>query len=250
MNNSCDAILACRVQGSRLYGKPLQHLVDGGITVLGCLIEYIKAVKCVRKIILTISEEKENWGFVELAEKLAIPYVLGDQKDVLGRIIKAAESNQTKYILRTTSECPFMLNEYADPLFKTFVEGNYDWAGYEDTPEGTGFELIKTSALLSSHNKGTDRHRSELVTSYIFDNHDQFKLLKVKLPEKLRRPEVRLTVDYAEDIIFCRNVYAALKKAGELIKIEDIVAFWDRNPELRKPLETIGVDWGHGRLWK
>ena len=51
-------------------------------------------------------------------------------------------------------------------------------------------------------------------------------------------------------IIFGQKVYQALKKPDELIKVEEIVEFWDRNPILRKPLEEIGIDWGHGRVWK
>jgi len=35
--------------------------------------------------------------------------------------------------------------------------------------------------------------------------------------------------------------------------IDDNIAiqiFWDKNPIIRKPMEEIGIDWGHGRLWK
>ena len=39
-----DAILACRVQGSRLYGKPLQTLSTDGPTVLESLLEYINSI--------------------------------------------------------------------------------------------------------------------------------------------------------------------------------------------------------------
>ena len=250
MDDHCVAILACRVQGSRLYGKPLQHLINGGITVLESLIEQIKVAKSVKKIALAISEEKDNWGFIELAKKHSLPYVLGDQHDVLKRIIQAAELLNAKYILRSTSECPFILGDYIDSLFKDFILGDYDRASYEDTPEGTGFELVKTKALVKSHKEGSDKHRSELVTSYIFENQDKFNLLNMKLPEHLRRPEVRLTVDYAEDLIFCQHVYRALNKDGKLINVEDIIKFWDANPELRKPMEIIGIDWGHGRLWE
>ena len=139
---------------------------------------------------------------------------------------------------------------YIDSLFKDFILGDYDRASYEDTPEGTGFELVKTKALVKSHKEGSDKHRSELVTSYIFENQDKFNLLNMKLPEHLRRPEVRLTVDYAEDLIFCQQVYRALNEDGKLINVEDIIKFWDANPELRKPMEIIGIDWGHGRLWE
>jgi len=250
MNEQIDAILACRVQGSRLYGKPLQHLTDGGITILESLIEYLKAIKSIRYIILAISEEPENEGFVTLARKYDLPFVKGDQQDVLGRMIHATELFGTEYIFRTSTECPFVLYEYADSLISEFFAGDYDRGSIDDSPEGTGFELIRTEALRISHNQGEDRHRSELVTSYMFDKQEQFRFLDRELPIHLRRPEVRLTVDYAEDLIFCQQVYAALHKEDKLIKVEQIIEFWDDNPELRKPLEEIGIDWGQGRLWK
>ena len=250
MNKHMDAILACRVQGGRLYGKPLQHLVDGGITVIECLLEYLKKIKSIRHIILAISNEPENEGFVRLAEKYDLPFVKGDQKDVLGRMLRATELFGTEYIFRTTSECPFVLYEYADALIEEFMAGDYDRGSVDDSPEGTGFELIRTEALRISHAKGEDRHRSELVTSYMFDNQEKFRFLNRQLPHHLRRPEVRLTVDYAEDLIFCQQVYRALHRENDLIKVETIIDFWDNHPDLRRPLEEIGIDWGHGRLWK
>ena len=245
-----DAILACRVQGSRLYGKPLQKLATEGPTVLESLLDYVSSIKSVNSTILAISEESENDAFVNIAEKHNLNYVRGDQKDVLARIIKTANKFNTEIIFRATSENPFMLYEYADSLIDEFLSGDYDWGALMDTPDGTGFEIMKLDALKTSHKKGSKKHRSELVTSYIFDNQEDFKILKKQLPDNLRRPEIRLTVDYAEDLVFCQRVWQVLKKDNELIKVEQIIEFWDQNPQLRKPLESIGVDWGHGRLWE
>jgi len=250
MNKSIDAVLACRVQGGRLYGKPLQRLIDNGITIIESLFEYLESINSIERIILAISEENENAGFIKIAEKYGYSFVLGDQKDVLGRIIKAAEQHNSEYILRVTTECPFILYEAADKIIQDCVNGNYDWASYKDAPEGTGFEIIKTEALVKSHKNGENKHRSELVTSYIFEHQDQFHLLQKELPEVLKRPEVRLTVDYAEDLVFCQQVYRNLKKDKELISVQEIISFWDEHPKLREPLETIGIDWGTGRLWE
>jgi len=231
-----DAILACRVQGSRLYGKPLQKLATEGPTVLESLLDYVSSIKSVNSTILAISEESENDAFVNIAEKHNLNYVRGDQKDVLARIIKTANKFNTEIIFRATSENPFILYEFADSLIDEFLLGDYDWGAYIDTPDGTGFELIKKDALIESHEKGQDKHRSELVTSYIFDNQKDFKILKKNLPKKLRRQDIRLTVDYAEDLIFCQQVWKMLKKENKLIKIEQIINFWDNNPQLREPL--------------
>ena len=248
--NKCDAILACRVQGDRLYAKPLQRLVPGGITIIESLLSYLFEIKQIRKIILAIAEGEENYPFIRLAKQYKLPYVVGDQKDVLGRFIKAIQQENVEHVFRVTTENPFICYNYAGPLIEEYFEGNYDIAMYKDVPEGTGFELIKTIALLESHKKGKSRHKSELVTSYIFDNQEKFNVLFKKLPEKLQRPNVRFTVDHAEDLVFCQNIYRSLKKERELIDIQSIINFWDNNPEVRKEVEKIGVDWGHGRLWK
>lgn len=248
MEKAVDAILACRVQGARLYGKPLQPLIPGGKMIIESLIEYLEAIPSIGKIILAISVGEENYGFVHLAEKMGLPYIIGDEHDVLQRILDAAYQEDSKNIFRITTEGPFVISEYADEIIHEFLEGGYGWASYKDSPEGTGFELVSTSALQYSHQHGTARNRSELVTSYIAENQSKFKVLFKDLPREMRRPEVRLTVDYAEDLVFCQTVYKALKKKGRLIPVEEIIAFWDANPEIREPVERIGLDWGTGRL--
>ena len=67
--------MPCRAQGSRLYGKPLQNLNVGGPTVIESLISYIKAVDSIDDIVLAVSEESENDGFVRIAEVNSLPYV-------------------------------------------------------------------------------------------------------------------------------------------------------------------------------
>jgi len=248
MLKTIDAILACRVQGTRLYGKPLQPLVQGGITIIESLFEYLKEIKSIRKIVLAISEGYENNGFIHLAEKYNFPYVIGDEHDVLQRIIDATHQEETENVFRITTEGPFVIYEYADSIIYEFLQGNYDWASYKDSPEGTGFELISIDALEKSHKQGTKRNRSELVTSYIAENQNEFKILFKELPLHMQRPEVRLTVDYAEDLVFCQKIYKELKKKNKLISVEEIINFWDNNPDIRKPVEKIGLDWGTGRL--
>ena len=243
-----DAILACRVQGTRLYGKPLQPLIANKINILECLISYLREIKLIRKIVLAISVGDENSGFVRIAKELNLPYIIGDEFDVLHRIIKATDQEGSEHVFRLTTESPFVLYEYADVLIEEYLKGDFDFAYYADSPEGTGYEIISTRALKISHNQGSSRHRSELVTSYVCEHQNEFRILRKQLPKALSRPEVRLTVDYAEDLIFCQKVYNSLKEEDKLIPVEKIIKFWDQNPELRKPLEKIGIDWGTGRL--
>ena len=80
--------LACRVQSSRLYGKPLQLLnIEKNISILDYLLDHLAATIEIDKTVLAISEGAENTPFISLAEKRGLSYVIGDEKDVLGRLI-------------------------------------------------------------------------------------------------------------------------------------------------------------------
>jgi spore coat polysaccharide biosynthesis protein SpsF len=245
-----DAILACRVGGSRLYGKPLQFLdIENRITILEYLVKYIKQINNIDSICLAIAEGKANYGFVELAEKEGWAHVFGEENDMLGRMVKAACKLESDLILIGSSESPFLYYEMIDALFEQQAAEQINFSTVTNLPDGTNFSLVDINTLRVSHENGTARHK-ELVTSYIFDNQDRFKINMVKPESKLRRSDIRLTVDYPEDLAFCRHVYCDLKGKERLIKVADIIDYWDANKELRKPVETIGVDWGHGRIWE
>ena len=170
-----DALLACRVTGSRLHGKPVQNLTPEGPMIIESLVSYLKEVKSIRKIALCIAEGNENLVFQNIAEDMGLPYMFGPEDDVLKRLIKAGNFFDTDVVFRITSEGPFVLHSYADELIEDFINGEYDWGTLDQSPEGTGYELIKLDALKKSHINGTERNKSELVTSYICENQQDFK---------------------------------------------------------------------------
>ncbi len=100
------AILACRVDSSRLYAKPLQKI--GKRTILELLLSQLQKSKLIDECILAISENEGNEKFIEFAKQNSIKYILGDDIDVQGRIIKAAELTNTDIIFRVTTENPFI----------------------------------------------------------------------------------------------------------------------------------------------
>lgn len=244
-----DAILACRVGGIRLYGKPLQLLdIERRVTILEYLVKYIREVKHIDSICLAIAEGQENYGFAELAEKHGWKYVFGEEDDMLGRILKATDKLGTQIAFLDSTESPFLYYDKVDELFERQVQESIQLASISELPDGAGFALMDIESLKISHHHATQRNK-ELITSYIFDHQDDFKIYMLQPEPKLRRSDVRITVDYPEDLVFCRHIYRDLGGGERLVKIVDIINYWDANPKLRKPVEEIGVDWGHGRLW-
>src|SRR5689334_22559805 len=102
------ACLACRNQGSRLYGKPMQNLdIEKSITILDYIISAIKTFKPVQGIVLGISEGVENEVFKKMAEKNKVDYIVGDEQDVLKRLIQCCDKAGGTDIFRMTTESPF-----------------------------------------------------------------------------------------------------------------------------------------------
>ena len=226
------AILACRVRSSRLYAKPLQLVGDEPIIVH--LIERLRRVGRLDGIVLAISEDSENRAFVDLADSLRLPYVLGSERDVLGRLIAAADSVGADVAVRVTTENPYIYHENIDAMITHHLATDADVTICERLPNGSHVEVINVEALRRAHTFGDDRHRSELCTLFIFENVDAFKIERLQAPEDVSRPDLCLTVDTPEDLIVARAIHAGTGRADGPVPLAAIIEFLDANPQIRK----------------
>lgn len=234
MKRRLIAALACRNQGTRLYGKPVQNLdVESKVRVLDNIVECINTLKCVDEIILGISEGVENLVFIEIAKKLNLRYIIGDEIDVLGRLLECGQLGKATDIFRVTSESPFLYFEPVDELWDQHVAGDYDATFMDEIIDGCGFEIIKYEALLTSHRLGEPKHRSELCTLYIREHKNHFNICTAIAPKNLIRRDLRLTIDNPEDLALCRNVYNKFKSLAPRVPVQEIVKYLDENADLK-----------------
>jgi spore coat polysaccharide biosynthesis protein SpsF len=231
------ATLACRNNSSRLYGKPLQLLEK--ITVLDYIINRLKESGEISEIVLAISEAPGNEAFKSVASSHGISYVLGDDRDVLGRLIKACDLQDGDTVFRMTTESPFVYYEGIGRAVKAHADQQADYTTYTKLPDGTAFELLNLQALKTSHEKGEDRHRSELCTLYMNENRDRFKFNILSVEPAWERPDYRLTIDYPEDLIFVRRIIRHFGGDKMHIPYQDLIAFLDKSPELRALVENL-----------
>ncbi len=238
------AALACRNQGTRLYGKPIQNLdVDDGVRIIDNVISCLQSVKSIEEVVLGISEGIENEIFINIAQKKNIKYIIGDEDDVLSRLIKCGELVNATDIFRVTSESPFLFFDPVEDLWKNHVKNNLDATFYDHIVDGSGFEIISLNALKLSHKKGQNKHRSELCTLFIRENINDFKVEKPNPVKKLIRKDLRLTVDNPEDLVVCRQLYAKFKHFAPRIPVLELVKYLDKNPKLKEiiyPLTESG----------
>lgn len=244
------AAIACRNNGSRLYGKPLQNLdIKKQITILDNIVACMKGIKVVEQIVLGISLGADNIVFADYAKKNNIPYIFGDEIDVLSRLISCCVKAEATDILRVTSESPFMYFEGVENFWQHYLDAQLDALFMDEIIDGCGYEIISLEALKKSHEMGEDRHRSELCSLYIRENNNEFKIEKVMPPEALVRKDLRLTVDNPEDLVVCRAVYEHFKNLAPKVPLIEVVQFLDSHPNLKQLILPF-AEAGYATMYK
>ena len=244
MKKKLVAALACRNQGTRLYGKPVQNLdIENGTRIIDNLISCLQSISCIDEVVLGISEGLENKIFTDIAKEKNIKYIIGDEDDVLSRLIDCGICSNATDIFRVTSESPFLFFEPVEELWSNHIKNKLDATFYDHIVDGSGFEILSLKALKKSHLKGEDKHRSELCALYIRENISEFKVEKPKPMQELVRKDLRLTVDNPEDLVVCRKLFTEFKHLAPRIPVLELVKYLDTKNELKEliyPLTESG----------
>lgn len=233
------AVIPCRLDSKRLFGKPMQ--IIGNYTILELLIQQIKKSKIVKEVVIAISEGVGKEVFIDFCKNKKIKYILGDEEDVVKRLIDGAKIIDAKNLVRITSENPFIFWEGLDRIIEIHIKENNDLTTTIGLPQGSGIEVIKVSALEYTHKFGNKLHRSEYSTLFINENPDKFKIKRIQAPSELHRPKIRLTVDTPEDLILVRKIYKKFGKGKNPISLKKIISFLDKNPSITKINSQIEI---------
>lgn len=246
MDRRVIVALACRNNGSRLYGKPLQNLdVESNYSILDNIIACLESVRLFDEVVLGISEGADNYIFENYARERNLKFVIGDEIDVLSRLILCGEISSATDIFRVTSESPFVNYEAIQSAYDLYIGSNLDSLFLDDIVDGCGFEFISMDALNRSHQNGEPRHRSEMCSLFIRENLDQFNVRKIAPEKALMRADLRLTVDNPEDLVVCRHIFKEFQDLAPNIPLKKIISYLDKNPHLKElisPFLEAGYD--------
>jgi spore coat polysaccharide biosynthesis protein SpsF len=228
------AIVSARMASSRFPGKAMVPLA--GRPLLEVLLERIASAPVLDSVALATSANPENEVLVALARKMGIPAFQGDEDDVLRRHIDCARNMNAHHVVRVTGDNPLTDLETLERLVELHLASGNDYTYVPGDALLMGIlpEVVSRSALERSWDRGEPRHRSELVTLYVKEHPDEFRIQAAELPEGLYRPEYRLTVDEAEDVALMQAIFERLAAPGKLVATREAIALLDREPELRR----------------
>jgi spore coat polysaccharide biosynthesis protein SpsF len=228
--SSVVVAVSARMRSARCPSKAIAPLA--GKPLLAHLLERLGSLEM--PIVLATSVAPENDVLVELAEGLAVPVFRGDENDVLGRHLALAEAFGADHVVRVTGDNPLTDVPLIEHLVATHLEAaaDYTYVPGDALLMGILSEVISRRALDTSHREGEDRHRSELVTLYIKENPEKFRVVRAELPPELYRPEYRLTVDEPDDLVLMERIFDKLYRPGAVLQTIEAIRLLDREPEL------------------
>jgi spore coat polysaccharide biosynthesis protein SpsF len=227
-------VVSARMASSRYPGKAVAPL--GGRPLLAVLLERMAAAPGVDGVVLATSTRAENDPLARLAERGGFPVFRGDEDDVLRRHVDCARQVGADHVVRVTGDNPLTDLETLARLVDLHLEerSDYTYVPGDALLMGILSEVVSRSALERSWQKGEGRHRSELMTLYIKEHPQEFRIVTGTLPDGLYRPEYRLTVDEAEDVALLQEIFARLQRPGRLVTTREAIALLDREPELAR----------------
>lgn len=204
MRTSAGIILQARLGSSRLPGKALASIA--GQTILEhCLRRLMFAG--VAPVVLATTDRPEDEALADVAQHLGASVFRGDADDVLGRFVAAADAFGFSQVVRATGDNPGTDIQAPGRLLAALRTAEADYVHEQGLPYGAAVEAVTRDALARAGREATQHDDREHVTTYVRRNSHVFHVVQLPAPAPLRRPDVRLTVDTAEDLEQVRTVF-------------------------------------------
>lgn len=222
-------IIQARMGSSRLPGKILKSL--GNSDVLTYDVERCRAIKGVTDVVVATSHLPQDDAIATWCEEHHVAYFRGSEDDVLDRYVQCANLYKPDYVMRVTSDCPFVDYEMASEIVALMERARKDLVRLDGAlPRGLAVELISYEALKRIHEVGKEPRHREHVTYYAYEFAEQFESVVYKVPENRNAPELRITLDTEEDYALIKVVAEHFK--NPLVPSADVIQFLKEHPEI------------------
>tara|TARA_A100001011_G_scaffold150942_1_gene159363 strand:+ start:285 stop:1031 length:747 start_codon:yes stop_codon:yes gene_type:complete len=230
------SIIEARMNSKRLPGKILYKANNK--TFLSHLINRLKKVKQINKIILATTLNPLDDILVKEAKKNKILFFRGSEYDVKKRVLDTAIKFKVKNIVGITSDCPVIDPNLISQVIDTFQYNKVDFVSNHDFrsyPDGMDIAVYKTSVLKKSYKLTKSSFYREHTTLFIKHNKKIFKQINIVAPTDLFWPNLGLTLDEYSDYLLLKKIIENFGKKGKkFFSCKDVINFLRKNPKLLK----------------
>jgi spore coat polysaccharide biosynthesis protein SpsF len=239
MNNNLKlhVYIQAREGSERLPSKILKKICNKSILEL--ILERVKEIKTVEKIILITGSEGKNTNLINEAKRLDLEYFCGNDNNVIDRFYNASKLFGSKNIIRITGDCPlidFNIVNKGVEIFERNEKQIVSINRIRTFPDGFDFEIFNVEILkeswydLQSQFTKTGFEQSFIPpTKYLLEKE---KFIHYDLKNDKNLSEIRLTLDYLEDFELINIIYNKLYSKNKKFAMNEILELLNKNQEL------------------
>lgn len=244
-------IIQARMGSLRLPGKVLKSYKNS--TPLCILIERLRKVKKISKIIISSTNLKKDNIFKKYCKNKKIYLFRGDNNNVLKRFYDTAKKFKSKNIIRVTSDCPFIDIKTLEKMIKIQIKKKYNYLANTyplpcHYPDGSDIEIFTNFTLNETFKNAKLPSEKEHVTKYMWSS-KKFKIYQLKLKKNLSK--YRYTLDILEDFnLFCFILDSFPRKNFFKVGMNQIVNLLEKNPSVIKYQKKIKRNFGWDKSLK
>jgi len=236
-------LITARLKSTRLPRKALADI--HGRSAIGHMIDRLRRAHRVDAIVICTSTHQQDDGLVEAAAAEGVGCFRGDEDDVLRRLDAAARHHAADYVLNVTADCPLVDPGYADRIVDAYEQTGADLIRALDLPHGAFSYGLRPAALAQAVAIG-NTDRTEVWGGYFTDT-DLFRVHDLPIDAAHRRPDIRMTLDYPEDLAFFQAVFAGVSPRDPALGLDAVLQYLDEHPEVVALNRHRATDW-HARF--
>lgn len=226
------ATIEARMTSTRLPGKVM--LGSLGQPMLGHVVQRLRAVTSLDAIVLATTSNPADDVLEEFARREQIACFRGSERDVMSRVIGAAQLVGAELVVEITGDCPILDAGIVEQLVRMFHANSADYvsnAHFRSYPDGMDAQVFRLETLERSAAMTAEPLDREHVTLHIRHHPELFRALHLVAPPELHWPELGLTLDEPADYELLSRIIEHFGSAQPMFSCLDVVTLLRAKPD-------------------
>lgn len=234
-------LITVRSNSKRLPNKALLKINNKH--TIEYVIERAKKSKLADQVVLCTTSLPEDKILCEIAESHKIKYFCGSENDKLERWLQACKKFEVDFFVTADGDDLFCEPLLMDLAFDQHMKSGDEFIECKNIICGAfTYGISHTSLQKACDLKGSDD--TEMMWVYFTETGIVNPISLFNVPEIFLRDDIRMTLDYPDDLKFFKNLVDAL---GENCNLHDIVRYIDDNPEVSKINYYLQEQWAENQ---
>lgn len=216
---------------SRLPGKHL--LPANGKPMLQHLVERLKQVSLIDKIVIATTTNATDDVLVDFAGAVGVNVYRGSELDVMGRVVQAGEVYGADVICEVTGDCPIIDPDLVEQVVQTYLVNTavYVNNGRNGLPDGMGVQVFSWHALKQSADMTQDPLDREHVTLHIRRHPELFPPIYLVATRSNHWPELGVTLDEPDDYRLLKRIVEYFGDANPYFSCAEVIKVLRDHPD-------------------